>query len=119
LTQQPGRWPKVRHKDTDIKVAILPEGERPGTSSKPAPTTIAHPARMGASGSSLRYIHLPALIELKLGAGRARDESDVTELIRANPEQVEPIRQHLATVHPDYVQAFERLVERAREQRDE
>src|SRR5262245_60897121 len=26
LPQKPGRWPKVRHKDSDVKVDILPEG---------------------------------------------------------------------------------------------
>src|SRR4051794_36016529 len=31
LPSLPGRWPKVRHKDTDVKVDILPEGARPGT----------------------------------------------------------------------------------------
>jgi hypothetical protein len=119
LPQQPGRWPKVRHKDSDIKVDVLPEGGRPGTASRLAPTTIPHPARMGAAGPTLRYCALPSLIELKLGAGRARDESDVVELIRANPDRLDEIRAHLAFVHNDYVQAFERLVERAHEQRDE
>jgi hypothetical protein len=59
---------------------------------------------------------LSALIELKLAAGRARDESDVVELIRANAGQVEIIRQHLGQVHPDYRAAFDQLVERAREE---
>jgi hypothetical protein len=119
LPQPTGRWPKVMHKDTGVKVDILPEGARPGTASKPAPTTIPHPLTLGASGPVLRYIRLPALIELKLAAGRGRDESDVIELMRANPDQEETIRMHLAAVHPDYVLAFDRLVERAREQQDE
>jgi hypothetical protein len=119
LPQQPGRWPKLVHKETGIKVDILPEGERPGTASKPAPTTLPHPSALGASGVALRYITLPALIELKLAAGRARDESDIIELMRANPEQVEVVRKHLASAHADYAAEFDRLVERAREQRDE
>jgi hypothetical protein len=119
LPLQPGRWPKVVHKETGIKVDILPEGERPGTASHPAPTTLPHPSELGASGSALRYITLPALVELKLAAGRARDESDIIELMRANPNQVDAVRQHLASVHNDYVVAFDRLVQRAREQRDE
>ena len=65
------------------------------------------------------FVRLPSLIELKLAAGRARDESDVVELIRVNPDQVEAIRAHLASVHADYVQAFDRLAQRAREQQDE
>jgi hypothetical protein len=119
LPQPPGRWPKLMHKETGIKVDILPEGQRPGTTSKPAPTTLPHPSALGAGGAALRYITLPALIELKLAAGRARDESDVIELVRANPDQIDSVRQHLSSVHADYVTAFDRLVERAREQRDE
>ena len=115
---QPGRWPKALHKDTGVEVDILPEGGRPGTESKPAPTVIPHPRLMGASGDALRYIALPSLIELKLPAGRARDEGDIVELMRVNPEQVDTIRHHLAAVHPDYVRAFDPLVQRAREQED-
>ncbi len=119
LPQTEGRWPKTRHKETGVKVDILPEGARPGTASRPAPTTIPHPSKLGAAGTMLRYISLPTLMELKLAAGRVRDEHDVVELVRANPNQVEAVRQHLVTVHADYVRAFDRLVERAREQQDE
>src|SRR5437870_4011485 len=38
LPQPEGRWSKVLHKETGVKVDILPEGGRPGTRSKPAPT---------------------------------------------------------------------------------
>jgi hypothetical protein len=116
LSVPPGRRPKVLHKDTGIQVDILPEGARPGTANNPAPTTIPHPSRMGASGTELRYIDLPSLIELKIAAGRARDESDVVEFVRANGDRVEALRQHLAGVHRDYLAAFDRLVGRAREQ---
>jgi hypothetical protein len=118
VPQPPGRWPKVLHKDTGVKVDILPEGARPGLASKPAPTTIPHPSTMGAAGSSLQYICLPALIELKIAAGRIGDEHDIVELIRTNPDHIDTIRQHLATIHADYFQAFDRLVQRAREQQD-
>jgi hypothetical protein len=67
----------------------------------------------------LRYITLPSLIELKIAAGRARDESDVVELVRTNEEQIESIRKQLAGVHSNYAAAFERLVQLAQEQRDE
>jgi hypothetical protein len=119
LPQATGRWPKVRHKETDIKIDILPEGGRPGSANRPAPTTIRSPLAMGAEGPFLRYIHFPNLIELKLAAGRARDESDVIELIRANPEQIPSVRQHLAQVHNSYVEFFDKLCDRARDQQDE
>jgi len=118
LAQPAGRWPKLRHKDTDVQVDILPEGERPGTPRKPAPTTIPNPNMMGASGYLLRYVSLPALVELKLAAGRGRDESDVIELMRANPESADAIRKHLAGVHNQYVNESDRLHARAREQED-
>jgi hypothetical protein len=119
LPRVEGRWPKVRHKETDVKVDILPEGGRPGTNARPAPTTIPHPALLGAKGASLRYVRLEALIELKIAAGRAKDDADVVEMVRVHPEQVDAIRRHLTTVHADYVKAFDLLVERARQQRDE
>lgn len=74
---------------------------------------------MGATGAMLRYITLPALIELKLAAGRPRDDGNVAELIRANPKEVAAIRAHLASAHPKYVVEFDRLAQRAAEQRDE
>jgi hypothetical protein len=107
------------HKETAIEVDVLPEGQRPGTASKPAPTLLPAPAVVGAAGAKLRYITLAALIELKLAAGRARDESDVVELVRANPDRVEDVRRHLATVHADYLAHFERLLQRADEQQDQ
>jgi hypothetical protein len=119
LPQPEGCWPKARHKEIEGKVNVLPEGGRPGTSLRPAPTTIPHPEALGAAGSRLTYITLPALVELKLAAGRPREDSDVAELLRANPDQAPGIRNHLAAVHQDYVTRFEQLLQRAREQRDE
>jgi hypothetical protein len=119
LPVAPGRWPKVLHTKTDVKVDILPEGETPGTAHKPAPTTIGHPANMGASGPILRFIRLPSLIELKLAAGRGQDDADVIQLVAANAEHVDTIRQHLSQVHASYVTAFDRLVQRAREENEQ
>ncbi len=116
LSVAPGRWPKLLHTKTDVKVDVLPEGETPGTPSKPAPTTIPHPEKMGARGSRLRYMLLPSLVELKLAAGRAQDEADVIKLLAANPDQVDSIRRHLSEVHGSYVVAFDNLVQRAREE---
>jgi hypothetical protein len=113
-----GRWPKARHKEADVRVDVLPEGARPGTASRPAPTLIRHPRDLGAQGQALTFITLPALIELKLGAGRIVDEHDVVELIRANPDQVAALRQHLGAIHADYVEAFDTLVQRAGAQED-
>jgi hypothetical protein len=105
-----GRWPKLRHKDTGIDVDILPEGGRPGTESRPAPTTIPHPTRMGAIAGKLRYANLLSLIELKLAAGRLRDDADVLELARENRERLIDIRSHLAAAHEQYRRRFDELV---------
>jgi hypothetical protein len=114
----PGLWPKLVHKESGINVDILPEGARPGTRTSPAPTTIPHPSRLGATGQRLTYIDLPGLIELKLAAGRARDESDVVELLRANMDRVDAIREHLSKVNECYVMRFGELLTRAQEQTD-
>ncbi len=111
-----GVWPKLRHKETDVSIDLLPEGATPGTASKPAPTTIPHPSRFGAEVGRLKYVDLAGLIELKLAAGRARDESDVVELVLVNPDRVDAVRQHLAAVHERYARRFDELVARAREQ---
>jgi hypothetical protein len=116
LPRVPGRWPKLMHKESGVKVDILPEGQRPGVASKLAPTTIRHPREMGASGTRLRYITLPALVELKIAARREQDLVDIIALLRANPDQVDSIRQHLERIHADYVAEFDRLVKRASEQ---
>ena len=66
----------------------------------------------------MTYIDLAGLIELKLAAGRARDESDVVELLRANPDQVNAIREHLSHVNDRYLKRFNELLALAQEQTD-
>jgi hypothetical protein len=105
-----GRWPKLRHRETGIEVDLLPEGGRPGVVSRPAPTTIPHPKTMGAVRGTLKYMSLLSLIELKLAAGRLRDEADVIELARANRDRLDEVRRHLATVHSQYASRFEELL---------
>ena len=84
-----GLWPKLVHKETGVNVDLLPEGATPGTQANPAPTTIPHPSRLGAVGTRLTYVDFPGLVELKLAAGRARDESDVVELLA--PTRIKPM----------------------------
>lgn len=118
LPVEHGRWPKVLHRKTDVRVDLLPQGERPGTAARPAPTTIPHPAALGAQGRTLCYISLAALIELKLAAGRVQDQADVIKLVQANPDQLESIRQHLVRAHADYAASFDRLVQQAAEEEE-
>jgi hypothetical protein len=118
LPIQKGRWPKLLHKETGVKVDILPEGARPGTASKPAPTTIPSPTQMGATGNKLTYMRLESLVELKIAAGREKDLADVVELLKVNMDYLDALRGHLRSVHDSYVAVFDRLVESAREQID-
>ena len=110
LNQPAGHWPKLTHRETNIDVDILPEGGRPGTPSNLAPTVIPHPTSMGASANALTYASLTSLIELKLAAGRLRDQADVVELLRENQDRIEEIRQHLRNVHSDYLVRLEELL---------
>jgi hypothetical protein len=64
---------------------------------------------MGAVRGVLKYISLPSLVELKLAAGRLRDEADVVELIRENRDRIDELRAHLHAVHPQYVARFDEL----------
>ncbi len=114
MVSLPGRWPKLLHKDTDVQVDILPEGERPGTPPDYAPTTIPSPGQLGAIAGSLRYLEINALVELKLAAARLKDKADVVEILRANATEITSIRTHLAGVHSQYVDLFDSLVEQAR-----
>jgi hypothetical protein len=66
---------------------------------------------MGAARGLLRYASLSSLVELKLAAGRLRDEADVLELARENPDRVDDLRRHLAQVHPQYARRFDELLE--------
>jgi hypothetical protein len=116
LPQPAGRWPKLRHVESGIQVDILPEGARPGTQLHPAPTAIPAPAAMGAAGFKVSYIQLNSLIELKIAAGRRKDLADVVALLKGNLEHIASLRQHLASVHPQYAAIFDQLVQSAQDE---
>lgn len=111
-----GRWPKLQHRETGIEVDILPELGIPGTPSRPAPVPIGHPSRYQAEASSLRYINFNGLIELKLGAGRAKDIADLIELIKRHPDHLSEVQEYLATIHPNYLRLFQQLILQAQDE---
>jgi hypothetical protein len=113
LINVPGRWPKLLHKETDVQVDILPEGERPGTPPRLAPTTIPSPRQLGAVLGTLSYVGLNTLVELKLAAARFKDKADVVELLRIHFDEISQVREHLAGVHFQYVDLFDLLVKEA------
>lgn len=114
LTNVPGRWPKLLHKETNVQVDILPEGERPGIPPRLAPTTIPSPQKLGAIVGTLTYVGINALVELKLAAARFKDKADVVEILRANMTEIASVRAHLELVHSQYVELFDALLEEAR-----
>lgn len=114
-----GRWPKLVHRETQIDVDLLPEGGIPGTSSHPAPMAIQHPRHYRAAEGSLEYISLGGLIELKLGASRAKDIADIIELIkthRAHQAIWQEVTDHIANTHAIYSQRFRELIVQAQEE---
>jgi hypothetical protein len=96
-----------------VRVGLVPEGSR---ASKTAPTLIPGPGRLGVT-EGLKFVCLPGLMELKISSGRYKDHSDVIELIkRVRDEDIMSCKIHLEKVHPDYLQKFAELYERAKEE---
>ena len=72
--------------ETGVRVEFLLEGQFPGDG-KPKPVAFPKPGEASELINGIRYLRLPALIELKLASGmtnpgRLRDLADVQELIR-------------------------------------
>ncbi len=118
LEHRPGRWPKLKHKETSIEVDFIPEGGIPGIPSNLGPVPISHPGNYGGELGRLKYITLRGLIELKLGSYRAKDQADVVELLKQNWEQWPAIANSLAEVHPVLAQRFAECVAEARNEQE-
>lgn len=75
----------LRDTATGVRVEFLVTGQFPGDG-RPKPVAFPDPSQAASSGS-IRYLTLPALVELKLASGmtspaRMKDLADVQELIR-------------------------------------
>ena len=78
---------QLRDTEFGVNIEFLVTGEYPGDG-KPKPVAFPAPAEVATAGGQIRYIKLPALLELKLasgmtGRGRRKDLSDVQEVIKA------------------------------------
>ena len=76
----------LRDTTTGVRIEFLVAGQFPGDG-KPKPVAFPDPAAAGVDIGGVRYLGLPALVELKLasgmtGKGRLKDLADVQELIR-------------------------------------
>jgi len=112
----PGSWPKLEHRETGIRVDLMPEGRYPGIPSRLAPVPIGHPLRYVAGHDKLDFISLAGLFELKLGAKRAKDIADLIELIKVNQSKLSIIRVHLQSASPAYAAEFDALIVQANEE---
>lgn len=83
------RSKNLRDTDTGVKIEFLIEGRFPGDG-KPKEFAFPNPDSVAIEREGIRYLSLPALVELKLasgmsGAGRLKDIADVQELIKLIP----------------------------------
>jgi hypothetical protein len=76
----------LRDVDSGVRVEFLVSGDYPGDG-KPKPVAFPDPEQASIERDGVRYLSLPALVELKLASGisapgRLKDLADVQELIR-------------------------------------
>ena len=77
----------LRDTENGVRIEFLIAGEFPGDG-KPKPVPFPDPANVGVEIGGVRYLSLPALVELKLASGmtnpgRVKDLGDVQELTKA------------------------------------
>lgn len=77
----------LRDTENGVKIEFLVAGEFPGDG-KPKPVAFPHPSEVAVDLDGIRFLSLPALVELKLASGltggvaRMKDFSDVVALIQ-------------------------------------
>lgn len=80
------RSKNLRDTELGVRIEFLIAGQYPGDG-KPKPVAFPDPAKVGVEIEGVRYLSLPALVELKLASGmtnpdRMKDLTDVMELIK-------------------------------------
>lgn len=80
------RSKNLRDTELGVRIEFLVAGQYPGDG-KPKPVAFPDPAEVGVEIEGIRFLSLPALIELKLASGmtnpdRMKDLTDVLELIK-------------------------------------
>lgn len=80
------RSKNLRDTELGVRIEFLVAGQYPGDG-KPKPIAFPDPAKVGVEIEGVRYLSLPALVELKLASGmtspdRMKDLTDVLELIK-------------------------------------
>jgi hypothetical protein len=78
---------QLRDTETSVRIEFLVTGQYPGDG-KPKPVAFPDPRDVAVEIDGIRYLNLPALLELKLASGmtnsgRFKDLGDVQEMIKA------------------------------------
>lgn len=109
----------LRDTETGVRIEFLIAGEYPGDG-KPKPVAFPDPAEVGVEIDGIRYISLPALVELKLASGmtnmgRLKDLGDVQEILRILDLPAEFSEQLNPFVRDKYLELWESVQEPPRE----
>ena len=111
--------PDLRDVETAVRIEFLVAGQFPGDG-QPKPVAFPDPADVGVEIEGIRYLSLPALVELKLAsgmtnAGRLKDLADAQELIRVLKLPAEFAEKLNAYVRGKYVELWEGVAEAGEE----
>ncbi len=101
----------LRDTQTGVTIEFLITGQYPGDG-KPKPVAFPDPAKAAVEIDGIRYVSLPALIELKLASGmtapgRLKDLADVQELIRALKLPRQTVERLNAYVQPKFLELWD------------
>ncbi len=104
----------LRDTESGVHIKFLIAGEFSGDG-KPKPLAFPDPARVGVEIDGIRFLSLPALVELKLASGmtnlgRLKDLADVIELIKIlslEPEFAEQLNPYVRDKYLELWQAIQ------------
>jgi hypothetical protein len=96
----------LKDTETGVRIEFLVTGQFPGDG-RPKPVAFPDPVQVGVEIDGIRYVGLPALIELKLASGmtnpgRLKDLGDVQELVRVLGLPLDFAQQLNPYVRPKY-----------------
>jgi hypothetical protein len=100
--------------ETRVRIEFLVAGQFPGDG-RPKPVAFPDPAQVGVEIDGIRYLGLPALVELKLASGmtggvaRMKDLADVISLIQALHLPLDFAQQLNPYVRPKYEELWRGL----------
>lgn len=102
VTKAKSGWHKLEHKETKVRLELIPEGGLTNYGFIPGPRTV------GAAGS---FITFEGLLWLKLVSGRIQDRADVAILMKTRLTMASTIKKSLP---PELHEQFDELVAQAK-----